>query len=85
MNHSVKVSANGEVMLPADILKALQVKAGDSVIFVQNASGYYELRPRNHSFADTKGLIRLENPIKEADLSDWIRDARDAGYRDEDK
>ena len=85
MNHSAKVTPKGQMTLPDDILKSLQLEAGGSVTFVQNASGYYELRPRAPRFSDLKGTIKLEKSVTAAELANWIEDARTAGYRDEEE
>jgi len=45
MNHSVKIMAKGEVILPADVLHSLGVKPGDRVDLVATADGAFELRP----------------------------------------
>jgi bifunctional DNA-binding transcriptional regulator/antitoxin component of YhaV-PrlF toxin-antitoxin module len=85
MNHSVKVTPKGQMTLPEDILKSLQLEAGGSVTFVQNAAGYYELRPRAPRFSDLKGAAQLEKPVTTEELAHWIKDARTAGYRDGDE
>ncbi|MGV8938095.1 MAG: AbrB/MazE/SpoVT family DNA-binding domain-containing protein [Allorhizobium sp.] len=63
MNHSVKVTSKGQITLPADIRRSLQIEAGDSDTFVQNASGHYELRGRRHTLAD---LIGAAEPQQKA-------------------
>ena len=34
-----KISANGQITVPAEIRKLLQVKSGDKLLFLQNESG----------------------------------------------
>lgn len=52
MNHSAKVTAKGEMTLPAEVLQSLGVKPGDHVDFVPTGDGAFELRPRPDSPSD---------------------------------
>lgn len=38
-----KVSANGQITVPIEVRKALNIKPGDKVIFYQNAAGQFTI------------------------------------------
>jgi len=35
-----KISTNGQITIPVEIRKALDVKSGDKIVFTQNEHGY---------------------------------------------
>jgi len=46
MNQSSKISPDGQIRLPAEVLRSLGVQPGDSVQFVRNSAGAFELQAR---------------------------------------
>jgi antitoxin PrlF len=76
MNHSAKITSKGQITLPADIRKELGLAAGDKVDFVKNASGKFELKPRTGRFADLIGILKLDRPVSDKEINDWVKEAR---------
>jgi len=58
-----KVTSNGRVTIPVDVRRDLGARPGDSVDFVCNASGRYELFVRRGESADLRGTLRGEKAV----------------------
>ncbi|WP_309085195.1 AbrB/MazE/SpoVT family DNA-binding domain-containing protein [Chelativorans sp.] len=59
---SAKMTSKGQITLPAELRKALKLKAGDRVDFRKNAEGNYELVAKPLRFEDLRGIIPYEGP-----------------------
>ena len=53
----VKLNVKGQITIPIKVRKALQLNAGDQLVFVQLAPGRYELMARNKKVTDLKGMF----------------------------
>jgi len=51
------ISSKGQITIPADVLKALMVDAGDRVEFVQIERGQYLFIAANRSVTELKGMF----------------------------
>lgn len=76
MNHSIKVASDGQVTLPEDVRKALNVEAGGTLDLIENGEGRFELRPKGPTFADLRGIVKLDGPVTTEELDRWVADAR---------
>lgn len=76
MQHSVKITADGQMTLPDEVLKALGVGPGDRVDLVENADGTFALRARRGRFADLRGIVKTDRKITSEELDQWIKDVR---------
>ncbi len=83
MGETVRIKA-GTITLPEAVLKTLGLGEGDAVEIVTSETGVVELRRPGGGFKDLRGIIKLERPISGDELDQWIRDARNAGYREDD-
>jgi antitoxin PrlF len=54
---SAKVTSKGQITIPAEVRKALGLKAGVRVNFFQNANGEFVLSPKTGSIQDLKGCV----------------------------
>ena len=82
MTETVKISSGNQITLSDDALAKLGVKAGDQVDIISTQDGALEIRPKRRTFADLRGIVKLEKPVTDEELKHWIDDARAAGYRD---
>jgi len=58
------VTADGQVVLPADVRHALHVGPGDRVLFVEVDAGRYEVIAATRSVKELKGLFpRPATPV----------------------
>ena len=76
MQHSVKITGDGQMTLPEEVLKALGVGPGDRVDLVENADGTFALRPRSETFADLIGVFKDHDAVADEDITRWIEEAR---------
>lgn len=51
------LTSKGQITIPADVRRTLNVQAGDRVEFVQIGPGRYELVPATRSVRELKGLF----------------------------
>lgn len=58
-----KVTTNGRITIPADVRRDLGARPGDSVDFVRNASGRYELSVRRGEPAGSRGTLHREKAV----------------------
>ncbi|MEM1317905.1 MAG: AbrB/MazE/SpoVT family DNA-binding domain-containing protein [Pseudomonadota bacterium] len=76
MTYHAKITSKGQLTLPAEMRKALGLKAGDSVDFRKSETGSYELIPRVHRIDDLRGMVKLDEPVSPSDIDQWVKDAR---------
>jgi antitoxin PrlF len=78
MGVAAKVTSKGQITLPAELRKALGLKAGDTVNFRKNESGNYELVAKPLRFEDLRGTVPYDGPpLSDADIVAMVRQARD--------
>lgn len=76
MTETVKISPENQITLSAEALALLGVKAGDQVEIVPSQDGHLEIRPKRWTFADLKGIVKLDRPITAGELDEWVAEAR---------
>ena len=54
---TAKLTTKGQITIPADVRRLLNVQAGDRVEFVQIEPGRFELVPATRSVRELKGLF----------------------------
>ena len=62
------ITAEGQITIPADVLKVLSVGGGDRVEFVQIDPGQFFIVAANRSVTDLKGMFG--NPAKTVSVED---------------
>jgi AbrB family looped-hinge helix DNA binding protein len=75
-DHTATLTSKGQVTLPAKLRKALGLRAGDQVTFVEGKKGEYRILPRLHRFEDLRGIVKGDKAIKASDVDRWIAEAR---------
>ena len=54
------ITSKGQVTIPADIRKALDLAAGERVVFTQLEDGTTVMRVKRRSIQEIKGLLKKE-------------------------
>jgi len=80
MSETAKITSKNQITLPANVRKSLGLAPGDRVDFVRTAAGNFELRGRNGTLADLRGIVKSVDPVTGADIDRWIAEARSSGY-----
>jgi antitoxin PrlF len=62
------LTSKGQITIPRDVRRRLNVEAGDRVEFVELPDGGFVLRPAVHDVRSLKGLLR--RPFKAVSLED---------------
>jgi antitoxin PrlF len=75
MRHEATLTSKGQLTIPARLRKALHLKPGDKVVFIEDGQGHVVLEARTNTFADLRGIVQAHGP---APIEEWIRDARAA-------
>ena len=79
------VTSKGQVTVPALLRRALGLKAGDKLVFTQDAEGRFVVNARTESLADLRGIVgrQGDGPIAAVDgerIARWIEDSRAARW-----
>lgn len=74
MEYSATLTSKGQITLPSRMRKALGLKAGDTIDFVEDEEGGYRIKPRRHCFADLRGIVKIDGAASKIDQ--WIEEAR---------
>ncbi|MCJ2123073.1 AbrB/MazE/SpoVT family DNA-binding domain-containing protein [Methylobacterium sp. J-077] len=79
------ITSKGQVTVPASLRKALGVKAGDKLVFTQDAHGRFLVAARTEALATLRGIVGRDtcDPIAPVDgvrLSEWIEASRAARW-----
>jgi antitoxin PrlF len=80
---SATVTSKGQITIPAEIRKALNIAEGDQVVFSHLGNGQISFWARNRSIRDLKGIVpkldyvpsleELEEGIAEAIEEEYLR------------
>ena len=76
---TAKLTSRGQITIPADVRRVLNVQAGDRVEFVQIAPGRFELVPAARSVRELKGLFG--KPGRTVSIDEMIRTIAERGAR----
>lgn len=77
---SATLNANGQISIPPEILRALGVKVGDRVEFVQLEAGEFLLLAANRSVTELKGMFGKApkvvsiNEMNRAVMARWFKE-----------
>lgn len=65
------ISSKGQITIPAEVRRALQVTAGDRVEFVEVAPGRYEFMAATRSVTGLEGMFdkRAGKPVSVEDMN----------------
>ena len=71
-----RLTAQGQLTMPAEIRKRANVHAGTRFTWEIDAAGNILLKPMRLSLSDVAGMFKLDHPLSEDD----IRKAIEEGY-----
>jgi len=54
---SSTVTSKGQITIPVDVRRAMGLRAGTRIVFVETGTGSYELRLDSHSVRSLKGIV----------------------------
>ena len=67
------LTSKGQITIPADVRRALNVEAGDRVEFVQIEPGRFEVIPATRSVQSLKGMFgKPRRSVSIAEMNDTI-------------
>ena len=80
------LTSKGQVTVPAALRKALGLKAGDKLVFLQDAQGRYLVEARTDVLSDLRGIVGSEScepagPVDSGRIARWIAASRGARWR----
>ncbi len=75
MGYNAKVTSKGQITLPAEMRKALNLNEGDRITFAQGADGRFYLEAKTASLADLRGIVKGVK-TGPGDIESWIEEAR---------
>ena len=80
------LTSKGQVTVPAQLRKALGLKAGDKLVFKQDAQGRFTLEARTEALVDLRGSVGIDTvdpvePVDTARIAQWIEESRAARWR----
>lgn len=73
---TAKITSKGQTTLPAEVRAKLKVQPGDHVRYVELDDGGFRIEKVSSSFEDLRGIIKLDRPIGDAELAEWIAEVR---------
>lgn len=75
MGYNAKVTSKGQITLPAEMRKSLNLHAGDKVTFSRDTQGRYYVEAKTGTLADLRDFVKTRK-IEADELESWIEDAR---------
>jgi len=75
MGYNAKVTSKGQITLPAEMRKNMNLRTGDKVTFSKDASGRYYVEAKTGTLADLRDIVKA-GKIKAGELESWIAEAR---------
>jgi AbrB family looped-hinge helix DNA binding protein len=52
------ITSKGQITIPSEVRKSLNLKAGDKIDFYETEDGNYAFQPKNGSLEDLKGILK---------------------------
>jgi antitoxin PrlF len=79
---TAKITSKGQITIPIEVRKALNLKPGDRIEFFQNQDGEFVLFPKNRSIRDLEGcLAGLVPPMTIEEMDEAIGNAVAESFR----
>jgi AbrB family looped-hinge helix DNA binding protein len=75
MGYKAKITSKGQITLPAEMRKALDLHEGDRITFAQGEDGRFYLEAKTGSLGDLRGIVKGVK-AKPGDIESWIGEAR---------
>lgn len=78
---TAKMTSKGQITVPAQVRRALGLKAGSKVLFFEAEPGEWRFRPRAGSIWDLKGCVRKpEQPVTIEEMNKGMAAAAAASF-----
>ena len=78
---TAKVTSKGQITIPVEVRKALNLKPGSEVLFFEGEKGEYVFRPRTGSIWDLRGSVhRLDHTVTIEEMNEGIANAAAESY-----
>jgi antitoxin PrlF len=78
MSLIAKVTSKGQTTLPAQIRADLGILPGDRIRYEKQEDGSYRMQKLSGSFADLRGIIKLDRDLSMDEILDAVDQARAA-------
>jgi antitoxin PrlF len=78
-NFEAKVTAKGQITLPAKLRAKLGVEPGDAVLFSESGDGGFRIETRRKTLGDLTGIIKTGPAFTSTDFALWLEKARGRG------
>lgn len=75
MGYNAKVTSKGQITLPAEMRKALNLHEGDRVTFAQAEDGRFYVEAKTDSLGALRGIVKGAKAAA-GDIEGWIEEAR---------
>lgn len=75
MGYNAKVTSKGQITLPAEMRKALNLSIGDKVTFAKDKDGRFYLEAKTGTLAALRGIVKV-GKVKPGQIETWIEEAR---------
>ena len=72
------ITSKNQMTVPAELRADLGLKPGDKVRLEKGADGTWRIA-KSPSLASLSGIIKLDRPISDEELRDWIAERRGRG------
>lgn len=77
MGYNAKITSKGQITLPAEMRKVLNLHPGDRVTFSRDPEGRYYVVPETESLGDLRGIVKAGKiKLGRDELERWIDEAR---------
>lgn len=76
MSEKATVTSKGQVTIPVALRTRLHLRAGDRLVFREDADGRLYVEKDTASFDDLKGMVKVERPVSMQDIRAWVASAR---------
>lgn len=78
---SAKVTSKGQITIPVEVRRALGLKSGSEILFLEEEPGQWKFRPRTGSIRDLRGCVpKPDHPISIEEMNKGIAAAAAASY-----
>jgi len=76
---AAKVTAKGQITLPAKLRAKLGVEPGDAVLFNESEDGGFRVETRRRTLGDLEGIVKDGPRFTSRDFALWLDEARERG------
>lgn len=78
---SAKITSKGQITIPVEVRRALNLKPGSEILFFEGERGEYVFRPRSGSLWDLKGCVpRPDHSVSIEEMNEGIAAAVTESY-----